>query len=104
MGLDFIHDLTSSEEYSLRVELEDGSGNVRAVTYPWFRIADGEANYALDLEGPEESDLGWSAAALANLRSGATFSTFEAVSDAYPHDNRGTNCTVDGDNLPEPGW
>ncbi len=51
LGLDTIHQLTSSRNYTLRIELTDWEGESRYAEYTHFMVGDEQSGYQLDISG-----------------------------------------------------
>ncbi|XP_055600113.1 microfibril-associated glycoprotein 4-like [Uranotaenia lowii] len=78
LGLETIHELTSSKRHELHVLLEDFEGNSKVATYDDFRVADEAEKYRLESlgrhNGTAEDSL--------TYHRGQKFSTFDADNDS----------------------
>ncbi|XP_077967272.1 microfibril-associated glycoprotein 4-like [Styela clava] len=51
LGLDILHNLTSSRNYELRIDMADWDGNKRYAKYSNFRVGNAQSSYTLSVSG-----------------------------------------------------
>jgi len=87
LGNDLLADLTSAQQYKLRVDLGDWSGNTRYAEYSLFRVSDSRDKYRLSRLGTYTGNADDS---LAKHR-GQKFTTYDQDNDSWPT----RNCATD---------
>ncbi|XP_070188645.1 microfibril-associated glycoprotein 4-like [Littorina saxatilis] len=87
LGLDAVHQMTSSGSHELSVDAEDWEGNTNTAIFSNFSVSSQDTNYTLNKVVFEGGELGDSL----TYHGGAQFTTYDADNDLH-----GTNCAAGG--------